>query len=125
MLAGVVNEWLRIGDVHLGLFATPAGDLTVQVRQAGDSQRSRLSLFGAIAMQMMLAVANTRGWAIYSDCGQMFDVGLRRPRADRRRYCGQCGKRAAWRYAQARRRAARRAKVMPPESGARNPRSKR
>jgi hypothetical protein len=58
---------------------------------------------GALAMQIMLVVAGSRGIAICSGCGGLFSPP-RRPNPNRNAYCGRCGVRAAWREAQTRHR---------------------
>jgi hypothetical protein len=59
---------------------------------------------GALALQIMLAVTRSAGVAICSSCGKPF-APSRRPNSNRDAYCKACGIRAAWREAQARRRA--------------------
>ncbi len=59
---------------------------------------------GALAMQIMLAVTRSAGIAVCSSCGKLF-APSRRPNSNRNAYCNACGIRAAWREAQARRRA--------------------
>lgn len=59
---------------------------------------------GALTLQMMLAVTRSAGVAVCSSCGRLF-VPSRRINPNRNAYCKACGVRAAWREAQARRRA--------------------
>lgn len=59
---------------------------------------------GALALQIMLAVTRSAGVAVCSSCGKPF-APFRRPNSNRNAYCDACGIRAAWREAQARRRA--------------------
>ena len=59
---------------------------------------------GALALQIMLAVTRSAGVAVCSSCGKPF-APSRRPNSNRNAYCNACGIRAAWREAQARRRA--------------------
>jgi len=61
------------------------------------------ALAGALALQIMLAIAGSAGIAICASCGKTFPP-LRRPNPNRRSYCKSCGIKAAWRDAQTRRR---------------------
>lgn len=61
------------------------------------------SLFGALAVQLLMTVSRTGGLAVCSTCGTVF-TPRRRPNPNRRRYCPVCGIKAAWRDAQAMRR---------------------
>ena len=61
-------------------------------------------LAGALTLQMMLAVTRSTGVAVCSSCGRLF-APSRRINPNRNAYCKACGVRAAWREAQARRRA--------------------
>jgi hypothetical protein len=59
---------------------------------------------GALALQIMLTITRSAGIAICSSCAKPFPPS-RRPNLNRNAYCKECGVRAAWREAQARRRA--------------------
>jgi hypothetical protein len=61
-------------------------------------------LFGALSVQLAMAVARSEGLAICSACGAAY-IPPRRPRVDENNYCESCGKRAAWRNAARRYRA--------------------
>jgi hypothetical protein len=61
------------------------------------------ALPGALALQLMRAMTRSVGIAICSACGKPFPPA-RRPNPNRSTYCKDCGIRAAWREAQARRR---------------------
>jgi hypothetical protein len=62
------------------------------------------TLFGALGVQLLMAVSRAAGFAVCSACGKVY-MPKRRPNPKRRRYCGRCGVKAAWRDAQLRRRA--------------------
>jgi predicted RNA-binding Zn-ribbon protein involved in translation (DUF1610 family) len=57
-----------------------------------------LGLLGALALRLMLVVANSEGFALCASCHQSY-FPKRRPDPTRRNYCPQCGKQAAWRDA--------------------------
>jgi hypothetical protein len=61
------------------------------------------ALAGALALQMMIILTRSTGFAICSGCGQPF-APSRRPNPNRNAYCRDCGERAVWRDAQERRR---------------------
>jgi hypothetical protein len=46
-------------------------------------------LFGVLAVQLMLAVARTEGWAICSHCGAVYSPA-RQPDPSRRNFCDEC-----------------------------------
>ena len=58
-----------------------------------------ISLYGALVVQMLSAVTGS-GFVTCSSCGSAF-VPARRPTQDRRRYCRNCGRKAALRDAKA------------------------
>ena len=109
-----VNGWLELGHV-LPLFSwggTGPALVTLGARVSWFNRESQAewlpnmpllqgtSLFGALAVQLLMAVSRTGGLAICSGCGAPY-VPKRRPNPRRRRYCPQCGLKAAWRDAQA------------------------
>ena len=61
------------------------------------------ALPGALALQIMLTLTRSVGFAVCSSCGKLFPPS-RRPNPNRNTYCQACGIRAAWREAQTRRR---------------------
>jgi hypothetical protein len=81
-----LKEWLRMGQVEL----EPAWDephhLSLRIGVAG--------LFGALVVQLALAIAKTDGLALCSACGMTYLPG-RRPNPKRRRYCSRCRARGA------------------------------
>lgn len=79
----VVNEWLVLGSVR-PQFHWDSGRTTMPAITLGGG-----GLFGALAVQLMLAVSMTDGLALCSACGAPF-VPTRRPRPDERHYCPTC-----------------------------------
>ena len=59
-----------------------------------------LSLFGALTVSL-LAASNGAGFAVCSACGGVFVPRRRQPAFGKRRYCGQCGRKAALKDAKA------------------------
>jgi hypothetical protein len=90
----VVDLWLSLGDVRPSF--------------VWDEERCLVTfnntLFGMLASQLMLIISRTEGLGICSGCGETFISGHRWPKFNQRNYCHNCGKRAAWRDAQADRR---------------------
>ncbi len=94
-----------------------------------EAERSRPSirlggwgLLGAVAVQLLFAVSQTRGLVICAGCARAYVPAERRPRADQRNYCPECGRKAAARdaarryrltegYREARQRRSERARV--------------
>ena len=54
-----------------------------------------VNLYGTLAYQLMIAVAQTDGLATCCACGKSYIITGRRPNPDRRNYCHSCGKAAA------------------------------
>jgi hypothetical protein len=78
-----VNRWLRIGAVSLSLeWWEPRP--TVRLDSGPLS-----ALFGALALQLLQAVARSDGLALCSACGRPY-TPERRPDPNRRHYCPQC-----------------------------------
>lgn len=92
-LAQMVEDWLADGNVRLRF--TWAGDRPLIYFNC--------NILGFIACQLMFAISRNQGIATCSSCGNLYPP-KRRPRANQRNYCNLCGKRAAWRDAQADRR---------------------
>lgn len=89
MLEVVVREWVGLSNVR------PA------VRWHGDRPRLTLgsgSLFGALTVQLMLAIGRSDGIAHCSACGQPY-IPAKRPSATLNHYCPDCGRAAAVRLA--------------------------
>jgi hypothetical protein len=99
----VVNEWIEHGGVRPRLHMSrdtsenlPRLVLTPTYR----SQVPEFSLFGALGMQLALAVSGERGLAFCSSCGTCFEPG-QQLRKDVRHYCSDCADRGKWRNAAA------------------------
>jgi hypothetical protein len=90
-----VNWWLSIANLRPAIEWNPKRR-EWQVRHEGFDSVSALS--GHLALSLALAIANKDGYAICSSCNRSY-VPARRPNPNRRNYCRQCGKNAAWRDA--------------------------
>ncbi len=92
-VASVLDQWAALGD------------LRPRVRVNGRNPVIRLGgfLFGALALQLMSALTRTAGFAICSECGAAY-VPSRQPRRGQQNYCEGCGRPAALRHAQRKRR---------------------
>ena len=91
-LAGQVTWWLRMGEVRPTLrWGRHSDDSDLGISIAFFSHGG---LFGELAVQLMLAIGKSKGLAICSNCAAPY-LPTRRPRADRRRYCQNCGPKAA------------------------------
>ena len=87
----VVNEWLYTGGV------VPALEWR---RETPDVELQSNGLFGALAIQLLMAIGRTEKLFICTSCGVPY-VPKRRPARGRRHYCENCGRRAAVRDANA------------------------
>lgn len=85
VLSFVVNEWLDIARVRIR---------HVFERGKHDLPMSGMALFGALALQLLLAATRTDGLAICSACGLSYRPS-RQPTTNRRRYCAECRERGA------------------------------
>jgi hypothetical protein len=90
-LSSVVNHWLLLAGVRPTLCLSEK----ITIITLGNG-----SLFAALATQLLLVVGRRRGLAICSSCGTFY-TPERRPAANRRRYCDECGPSAARRDASA------------------------
>lgn len=78
---GGANGFLDLGNVKLQLTITR--DLKVMPVHLGGG------LIGALAMQLALTVAGSKGFAFCSHCGEMYSPH-RQPRRDENHYCPEC-----------------------------------
>ncbi len=95
-IANHVNWWLGLADVR-PLFAWSHFDPAfVSLGGTGIKLGHRQQLFGAIAVQLMLAISRSDGLAICSSCATPY-FPKRRPRPGQRNYCTgpSCGRKAA------------------------------
>lgn len=76
-----LNRWIYLGGVRPSVEWTKKGPPIVQFSSPG--------LFGALALQLMLAVSGSDGWAVCSGCGLPY-APPHVPAANRRRYCQAC-----------------------------------
>jgi hypothetical protein len=89
-----VHGWMRVGGVHLDMpWEGPSPEIRVMTHWS-------YGLFGAVAIQLALAISRTDGLAICSACGEPF-VPSRKPAPGRRAYCARprCSQKARWRDA--------------------------
>ena len=77
-LAGQVNFFLQLGQVQ------PWADITPPYIRIGGHD-----LFGALAVQLLLATSRSSGWAVCSACGSPY-APTRRPATGRLNYCAGC-----------------------------------
>jgi hypothetical protein len=83
IIARVVNEWLTIGGVGPAV-VWHHSDERPSIRFGGPS------LFGALALQLALAVGQSRGLAICTHCGTKYPPAKRRPKTGQRHFCPEC-----------------------------------
>jgi len=91
-LAGLVGRWLHDADI--------APQLNWPAHSGPMVTLGAMSLFGALAVQLLTAVARS-GWALCSSCGAAYSP-IRAPRIGQRNYCPKptCGTKARHRFAQ-------------------------
>lgn len=77
-----LNQWIGIGNVR-PIVEQRAGRPSISFGGGG--------LFGALAMQLMLASTGEKGWVCCSNCRKLYTPD-RRPRADQQNYCLECRK---------------------------------
>lgn len=101
LMRSMLDRWLSMGDVRPTL--------------VWDDEQCSVSfdntLFGMLAMQLMLEIGSNGGLAFCSGCRKSYAPEVRRPKVNQRNYCRDCGKKAAWRDAQAARRCRKRGSV--------------
>jgi hypothetical protein len=81
MVSVVVNEWLAFAGVR-PVYSWDLGG-KASIMMAGGS------LFGALIVQLAIAIGRIDGLAVCSGCGVSY-VPSRNPRSDQRRYCPVC-----------------------------------
>jgi hypothetical protein len=81
ILARVVGEWLRLGNVRPELRWEVEGRVEVILSHAG--------LFGAVTRELAFAVANISGLATCAGCGTAF-APTRQPAKGQRSWCSEC-----------------------------------
>jgi hypothetical protein len=85
----LVNWWLDIGGVVPWLSWDQQGRTLLLLAD---------SLFGALGVQLLLAVGAADRVEMCSECGTPY-LPKRRPQSGRDHYCGECGRNAAMRRA--------------------------
>ncbi|HKS27868.1 MAG TPA: hypothetical protein VJS44_08620 [Pyrinomonadaceae bacterium] len=93
LLVRYMNVWVDIANVRPRIQWNPA--------YINISYPLSNSLFGALTVELMRAVVRTHGPVICASCGNFYKPPTfgRRPRANQRNYCYECGKYAARRDA--------------------------
>jgi hypothetical protein len=111
-LSAELNRWLALGNVRpffsWSLVEEPSVSFgTTWFWMARSIERTLVvelidfqgsSLFGALGIQLLMAITRVQGFALCSECGEMYSP-TRRPNANRRNYCAKCGIKAARRAA--------------------------
>jgi transposase-like protein len=91
LLAKVVNHWLRVGRVRLSIslsdLSKPPVSWETQI-VCGDIYST---LFGTIALQVMLLIAGAETLYTCNGCGIPYIPAGRRPRRGQNSYCDDCG----------------------------------
>jgi len=85
-LAMLVNEWLWLGDVRPALL----WEKDVSALQLNFGSPYTGSLFGALGIELMLAVSGQGDFATCSGCGQPYLRAKRRPKSGQENYCLEC-----------------------------------
>lgn len=93
LVDGLVNLWLWLGGVRIVFDWSRQGAV---IGLGGHAWHH--GLFGALAVQLMLAVCRSDGLALCSACSKPY-APRRRLKARQRSYCPKCGRRAAIRDA--------------------------
>src|SRR6516165_6411023 len=83
----ILDYWLRTARVRFSARGRDGGGVQAVVGGGG--------LFGALAVQLLVAVSGAGGLLICEECGLPFVPRRRRDQ----KYCEDCGIRAAWRRA--------------------------
>lgn len=85
-LGGLLNEWIQLGDVR------PFLDWDLSERKPRFKLGGRFSgLFGALALQLTMAVLQAGGIAICSHCHNDYRT-KRQPKRNQKNFCPQCRK---------------------------------
>jgi hypothetical protein len=88
-LAMLVNEWLWLADVRPALL----WNKEVNALQLNFGSPYSGTLFGALGIELMLAVSGQGDFATCSGCGQPYLRAKRRPKAGQENYCTDCNER--------------------------------
>ena len=83
IIARITNEWLLIGNARPAVIWHHWGKKpTVKLGGAG--------LFGALALQLALAIGQSLGFAVCVHCRKEYPPTARRPKAGQRNFCPEC-----------------------------------
>ncbi len=106
-LAAAIQGWLSLAGVQPGLtWWTHPPKLLLW---------SRAGTFGALGVQLLMAVSQSHGLAVCTSCSRPYLRGEQHsPQAGRGNYCPRCGERGAARVRQQRRRDRQRAQTAAP-----------
>jgi hypothetical protein len=88
-LAMLVNEWLWLADVRPALL----WNKEAKALQLNFGSPYSGTLFGALGIELMLAVSGQGDFATCSGCGQPYLRAKRRPKTGQENYCPDCYKR--------------------------------
>jgi hypothetical protein len=83
LVGELVNEWLKMGDVR------PYVDWNAHEKKPTVTFGGS-GLFGALALQLALAVGQSAGLAVCTHCRKEYPPTTRRPKAGQRRFCPEC-----------------------------------
>ena len=102
-LEDVINRWFVEAELRPYYSDSARGIVFTNV---GGVDEGSLTTMGVLAVQLALAASRNRSLAVCSSCGVPYTAARRRA-VTQRNYCKKCGIRAAWRDAQADKRAGR------------------
>jgi hypothetical protein len=83
IVARTANEWLTIGNVR-PVVVWHGSEKKPTVKLGGDG------LFGALALQLALAIGQSLGFAVCVHCRKEYPPTARRPKAGQRNFCPEC-----------------------------------
>jgi hypothetical protein len=83
LIPELVNEWLKLGDVR------PTVDWNAH-QEKPTVKLGGSGLFGALAVQLALAVGQSAGFAVCEHCRKEYPPTARRPKAGQRHFCPEC-----------------------------------
>lgn len=101
-LCNRVDDWLEMGNVRPTLSRLAWLDKGAPELEFGSTWRDG-ALFGALALQLALAIGRVDGLAVCTACRVTY-IPRRRCNPSRHNFCPECGVRASWRLAQDKRR---------------------
>jgi hypothetical protein len=106
-VANIISAWLVEARITPRVTACRVGGVDVFIASASRD----FPLFGELVVQAFSVIASARSVLMCDGCGELF--APERPRAPRRRkFCPECGPKAAWRESKRRKRAEARQRSM-------------